>query len=132
MMVAKSDPSVGELLGALARDTGVLVRQEVQLASNEMTQKIATAARSVGLIAAGGALVHAGLLALIGALCVGLVTMMMIPVWLSALVVGLAIAGIGYALVQMGLNSLKRLNPVPQQTVRTLKDDAVGAKEQLR
>ena len=124
------EPSVGELLGALARDTGVLVRQEVQLASNEMAKKTSAAAQAAGVVAAGGAFAHAGLIGLMGALCLGLGTM--VPLWLSAAIVGIAAAVIGYALVQKGLGTLKKLSPVPEQTVQTLKDDAIWAKEQVR
>jgi hypothetical protein len=129
-MAAKSEPSVGELLGALARDSGALVRQEVQLASSEMVTKTSRAARAVGVIAAGGALMHAGLLALMLALCVGLAEI--IPIWLSALTGGVAVAAAGFAVVQVGLRALKHIDPVPQQAVKTIKDDAVWAKEQLR
>jgi uncharacterized membrane protein YqjE len=127
---AKSEQSVGELLSALAHETGVLVRQEVKLASSEMTAKTVTVGRALGMIGVGGAFAHAGLLALMAALFVGLARV--IPLWLSALVVGVVILGVGYALVQKGLSALKHLDPVPQQTMSTLKDDRHWVKEQVR
>jgi hypothetical protein len=127
--VAKSEPSVGELLGALARDTGVLVRQEVQLASSEMATKTSGAARAVSVIAAGGALIHAGFMALIFALFIGLADI--VPIWLSALVAGAVVVAAGFAVAQRGLRALKHIDPVPRQAMKTLKVDAVWAKEQL-
>jgi hypothetical protein len=124
-----TEPSVSELLGALARNTGSLVRQEVQLASAEMTTKGKTAALQIGLISAGGALTHAGLLALMAGLVLALSGI--IPMWISALVMGAAGLAIGYALMQHGFTALRKLDPVPIQTVKTLKEDGAWAKEQL-
>lgn len=125
-----AEPTVGELLGALARDTGVLVRQEVRLASTELAVKTSSATKAVGVIATGGALAHAGFLALMSALVLGLSTL--IPLWVSVLVVGLAIAGGGYAVIRIGIQALRAIGPVAQQTVTTIKEDVIWAKEQLR
>ena len=126
----KSEASVGELLSALARDTGVLVRQEVQLAATEMTLKANSAAANTALVAAGGALFHAGFLALMIAVMVGLQAVL--PLWLSAVILGVVVMGAGYALVQKGLNTLRTLDAIPQETLGTLKTNVVWAKEQLR
>jgi hypothetical protein len=126
---ARSEPSAGDLLAALARDTGTLVRQEIQLASAEMTSKAKTAAGHIGLLATGGALAHAGLLALIGGLIVGLGGI--IPMWLSALAIGAVVLSVGYGLVRYGLSALRQIDPVPEKTLATLKDDTTWVKEQL-
>ena len=46
----KGDASIGQLFGALASDTSALVRQELQLASAEMTQKARQAARNAAMV----------------------------------------------------------------------------------
>jgi hypothetical protein len=130
MTTPKSEPGLGELFGALARGTGLLVRQEVELASSELSDKTTHAARAVGVIAAGGALVHAGLAGLMVALAVVLAST--IPLWASALTVGGVVAATGYAVLLLGLRTLKRIAPVPEQTAQTLKDDKVWVEEQLR
>lgn len=124
------EPSLGELFSKLARDTSNLVRQEVALARTEMTQKASAAGRDAGMIGAGGAIAYAGFLALLAALIIGLGQI--IPVWLSALLVGVAVVGVGALLVVQGLNALKRINFAPEQTIQTLKEDAEWAKEQTR
>jgi hypothetical protein len=106
------------------------VRQEVQLAKTEMTQKVTSAGKDAGMIGAGGALAYAGLLAVLAAVIIGLGQL--IPMWLSALIVGLVVIGVGYMLVQQGLNALKRIDPTPRQTMETLKEDTEWAKEQTR
>jgi amino acid transporter len=120
--------SLGELFAELANETTTLVRQEIQLAKTEMTQKAATAGKDVGMIGAGGALAYAGLLAIIAAVIIGLGQV--IPMWLSALIVGLVVVGIGYVLIQRGLSELKRIDPAPRQTLETLKEDKEWVKEQ--
>ncbi|MBV9791409.1 MAG: phage holin family protein [Chloroflexi bacterium] len=120
--------SLGELFSELANETTMLVRQEIQLARTEMTQKATRAGKDVGMIGAGGALAYAGLLALIAALIIGLGEL--IPLWLSALIVGLVVVGVGYMLIQRGLTALKQIDPVPQQTIQTLQEDKEWVKEQ--
>lgn len=122
--------SLGDLFAELANETTTLVRQEIQLAKAEMTQKATSAGRDAGMVGAGGALAYAGLLALIAAVIIGLGEF--IPMWLSALIVGIVVVGIGYLLIQRGLSALKRINPTPQQTIQTLKEDKEWAKEQTR
>jgi hypothetical protein len=126
----KDDRSIGELFAELANETSTLVRQEVQLAKTEITQKVTSAGKDAGMIGAGGALAYAGLLAIIAAVIIGLGQL--IPMWLSALIVGLVVVGIGYMLIQQGLTALKRIDPTPRQTIESLKEDKEWAKEQTQ
>jgi hypothetical protein len=115
--------SLGDLLSELSRETSMLVRKEIELATVETSGKLKVAAGHAGIAAAGGALVHAGLLVLLAALVIGLAQMGVTP-WLSALVVGLLTAGVGYMLVNNGLGHLRRTRVVPTQTIETLKENA--------
>jgi putative superfamily III holin-X len=126
----KDEASAAELFTTLARDTSILVKTEVQLAAVEMTQKARDASSHLALVGAGGGLALAGLLALMTAAIAALA--MVIPVWMAALLVGSLVAVVGYVMVHTGLERLRRLSPVPKETVKTLKDDAIWAKEQLR
>jgi len=130
LMAEPSGPSIGELLGNLARDTGTLVRQEIQLASAEMQVKARKVARNAGLIAVGGALTLAGGLALLIAAIAGLA--LVIPLWLAALILGVVICGGGYAFVRVGLRGLREIQMRPEQTIQTLNADVAWAKEQVR
>ena len=123
MARSQDERSLGELFAELSRETGVLVRKEVELATTEMTAKARTAAAHVGTISVGGALAHAGLLVLLAAFVIGLAQLGVTP-WLSALIVAIATMGIGYALVSKGRASLSRANLAPTQTIETLKETA--------
>lgn len=130
MQHRQDERTLGELFGDLARDIGTLVKQELRLATTEMTNKASRFGKDAAFIAVGGLVAYAGLLAVIAAVIIGLAAAGM-PWWLSALVVGLAVVVIGYGLVQKGLNAIKRESLLPHQSIESLKEDAQWAKEQI-
>lgn len=129
MHQSKEDRSLGELFGELTRDISALARQEIQLAKVEMTDKATEVGKNVGFLAVGGAIAYAGFLAILAAIVIILAAVM--PWWLSALVVGLVVAGVGAFLIQRGRQNLTNIDPMPRQTVETLKEDREWAKEQM-
>jgi len=129
-MTDKQERSLGELFAELASETSTLVRQEVELAKTEMTHKATRVGRDVGTIGAGGAIAYAGFLVLLSAATLGLGQL--IPLWVSALVVGIVVVVVGYVIVQRGMSALKRANIAPSETIQTLKEDAAWAKEQTK
>ena len=119
----KDERSLGELLGELSRETGQLVRKEVELATTEMTAKASKAAAAAGVAAAGGALIHAGLLVLLAAIVIGLAQIGVSP-WLSALIVAILTMVIGYALVNRGVQQIRRTSIAPAKAIDELKETA--------
>jgi hypothetical protein len=115
--------SLGDLLAELSRETGQLVRKELELATTELTAKARKAGVQIGIAAAGGALVHAGVLVLLAMLVIALVGLGL-AAWLAALLVGVAAIAIGYLLVNRGLSALRSTSIAPNQTIETLKEDA--------
>ena len=128
MQQSRDDRSLGELFAELAQETSTLVRQEVNLTKTEMSQKASRAGKHAGILAAGGAVAYAGLLAILAAVIVLLDNVM--PLWLSALLVGLVVAAVGYVLVRRALDALKREDFAPRETMETLKEDQRWAKDQ--
>jgi len=123
MAMNADNRSLGELFSELSRETGTLIRKEIELATTEMTAKAKTAGMHVGVAAAGGALMHAGLLVLLAAIVIGL-TALGLPAWISALLVALLTMGVGYLLVNRALNGLRTTSVAPTQTIETLKENA--------
>ena len=111
--------SIGQLVSDLFRQASELFQEEIALARTEMSTKLPTFGRSVGMIAGGGALAYAGVLAIIAAAIIGLHALL--PWWASALLVGLIVLGIGYFLIQTGLQSVKRTTLAPRRTVASLR-----------
>jgi hypothetical protein len=121
------DRPVGDLVKQLADQTSTLVRQEIDLARAEMTEKGRVAGKGAGLLG-GAALV--GLLAA-GALtaCLVLVLDLVVADWLAALIVAVAFAAVAAFLGLKGRDRIKRATPpVPRQTVETVKEDVEWAK----
>lgn len=123
-MAGKDDTrSLGELFSELSSETSLLIRKEMELATREMTTSLKQAGAQAGMVAAGGALAHAGLLVLLAAMVIGLAQLGVTP-WLSALIVGVLTVVVGYVLANRGMTNLRRTNVTPVQTIETLKEDA--------
>jgi hypothetical protein len=122
---------IGELLGRLAKDLGVLVRQEAELARAEVTQKARSAGPGAGMIgAASGIALLAG-----GAItaCAILALNIELDAWAAALIVALIEGVVALFLFVAGRNRLKAaMPPVPEQTMETVKEDVEWAKNQAR
>ena len=130
MQESKDERSLGELLGDLMQQTGTLVRQEMKLATTELSDKASRVGKDIGALAVGGAVAYAGFLALLAAIIIGL-GQLGLPWWIAALLVGAVVVAIGGLMVQKGLTALKHQSMVPQQTITSLKEDQTWAKEQI-
>ena len=123
----KEQASLGDLFSDLAAQTGKLIRQEAALAKSEFTDKAAAAGKDIGLVAAGAFVGYAGLLSLTAAIVILLGYV--IPVWASALIVGVVMAVAAYLLVMSGLTHLKKANWAPEETIGSIKEDAEWLKK---
>ena len=122
------DRGIGELVKDLASQTSTLVRQEIQLAQAEVTQKGKLAGKGAGMLA--GAAVF-GLLAL-GALTAALIALLdtWVATWIAALIVMVLWLVVGFALAKAGQKSLQQATPPAPQTIETVKEDIEWAKTQ--
>jgi len=123
MAAPNDERSIGELFAELSRETSVLVRKEVELATTEMTAKVKTAGTQAAIVATGGALVHAGLLVLLAAIVIALAQVGVAP-WLSAFLVAGVVMAAGYVLVKTGMGKMRATSLAPTQTMESLKETA--------
>ena len=128
---AGAEPSLSELLKRLTSDTSDLVRQEVNLARAELRQVGGTLAEDSGKIAIGAGLALAGALALTAFLILALGGLLN-NYWLSALIVGVVLLGIGGFMARSAVADVKRRGLIPAQTVASLREDAAWAKQESR
>jgi hypothetical protein len=126
---ATTPPPVG-LVASLVTATGTLVRQELVLASTELGHKAKNAAAEIVVAWLGGLLGTAGTLMVALAVVVGLAPA--VPVWISALALGLLGLGVGHALVQRSFSALHAIDPVPRRTAETLQTAGASMKETVR
>lgn len=127
--IVKEEQSIGDLFSELANETSLLIRQEISLAQTEMTQKAVKVGKNVGFLAVGGAIGYIALMAIVAAIIIGLAYF--IPLWLSALLVGVVIAIVAAVLISSAIKNLKNADLAPQQTIETLKEDAQWLKKQV-
>jgi putative superfamily III holin-X len=128
----KQERSIGELFGQLSQDMTLLVRQEIQLARAEMSDKITRLTTNLVSVVAGGFVVYIGALALVAALILALHDLANISPWVSALIVGAVLAIAGYAMLRRGMGELKRVDLAPRRTVENVRDDMQSIKEDVQ
>jgi len=127
-----------ELLRDLGRQSMQLVKQEIDLAKAEMSEKARVYGKNSAYIGAGGAVAYAGFLALVAAAIAGLTVALNIQmawyhaIWLSALIVGVVVGVIGYVMIRKSINTIKTTSPEPQQTVQTLRENKEWLKHKAK
>jgi hypothetical protein len=124
------EQSTPQLVRSIATDTSTLVRKEIELAKQEVTEGLK--AKGLGAAAFGAA----GLFGFLG-LVFGLVTAVaalsiVLPRWLAALVVAGALFLVAGIAAFAGIRAMKKPGPAPTETVRTVKEDVEWARAQLK
>lgn len=109
------------LLRRLTDELATLLRQELALATAEVARSMRLMLTGAAAIAAGGAVLYAGLLALLAAAVLGLATVL--QPWLAALILGAAVTMIGIVLVLAGVRSMDPSALKPSRTAESLRRD---------
>jgi uncharacterized membrane protein YqjE len=128
----RREESIGELVRDLANETNTLVRQEIELAKAELSEKVRTAGKGAGMFGAAGIV---GLLSLgsLTAFLIALLATAIDHVWLSALIIALIYGAIAGVLAMRGRDEVKEAAPaVPEQTMESVKEDVEWAKTRTR
>lgn len=129
MQPLRDDRSLGQILRDLRDETSQLLRQEVDLAKTEMSEKMSRLGTNMGSVATGGAVLFAGALVLLAALTLGLIALFSqlmdrdVAMWLAPLLVGGVLAAIGYGMVKKALQALKQEGIAPKRTTQSLKEN---------
>jgi uncharacterized membrane protein YqjE len=126
----RGERSTIELLRAIAQDSSMLVRKELELARLEI--KEAAMARAKG----AAAFVAAGFMAMLGLIFLAVTAVVALDIvlarWAAWLIVGSAFLVLAGAAAIFGLRKMKRPSMKPEETVRTVKEDVEWAKAQLK
>jgi uncharacterized membrane protein YqjE len=122
------DASVGDLLSRVTDDFSQLVRSHVELAKVEIKDEVARAGRGAGLLTGGAVAGLFALLMLSFAFAWALAET--IDAGWAFLVVGLVWAAVAAGLALVGKRQLQAVEPIPETTTQTIRDDIQWAKEQ--
>lgn len=126
----RDERSLGDLFKEFVDETRTLVRQEIQLAKTEASEKASKAGKHIGLIAAGGAVAYAGVLALV--MAIGFLLGMVMPDWLGFVIAGVVVIIVGYVLLQKGLSGFKNTDFSLERTAETLQEDKLWIKQEAQ
>lgn len=120
--------TLSELIGAMTQDVSTLMRQEVELAKEEVKVEVKQAGRAAaGFGAAAASGLYAGF-ALV--LTLGFLLDEWLPTWVGFLIVTVVLGAIAAVTGKRGQAEMKKVDPVPQETITTLKEDAQWLSEQ--
>ena len=121
-----TDGSVGALLGRVTTDLSTLMRQEVALAKAELKEEATRAGKAGGLLGGAGAVGYLVLVFLSLALMFALGNVMDLG-W-AALITAVILGVVAAVLFVTGRSRLKQVDPKPEQTLETLKEDVQWAR----
>jgi uncharacterized membrane protein YqjE len=123
--------STGELIGTLTDQITSLVRDEVRLAQAEVTQKAKRFGLGAGLFGGAGIVALLGLNALIT--CVILALGNVLPGWLAAIIVAVALFLIAGVLAMIGKKDVQKAEPpLPTGTIASVQADVATVKDGIR
>ncbi len=121
--------SLGELFSELSQGLSKMFRQEIDLAKTELKIKAKQGMRDAVFLIAGAILLFSGLLVLLAAAVAALA--LAVPLWLSALIIGVVVCGAAYTLIQKGISDLKKRKMAPEHTVESIKESGKWIKQQI-
>jgi len=128
---APSDPGLSTLVKGIVDDIGELIKQEFKFAKTEIKTDLRKTKEATILLAIGAGL------AVLGGIFLGLMLVYLLhwltspagadvaslPLWSCYAIVGALFLGGGGALIQAGKKKFDSFNPLPEQTVETVKEN---------
>ena len=125
-----SDRSIKEIIEVLRPQLQELVDKQVELARTELVPVGKRAGLAAGLLVAGAVFMFVFLifLSLTGVYLLNL----LLPLWVSALIVSGILLLVGGILAGAGASILRNLDPKPHRTIRTLQQNVNWVKGQFR
>jgi len=115
-----------EIVQNLMRDLADVIRGETRLAKAEIAEKVSEAGKAGGLLGGAALCGVMGFAALTA--CAIAALALAVPLWAAAAIVGALLLSAGGGLYAGGRAKIRQVNPTPERTVRTLKDDVEWAK----
>jgi hypothetical protein len=125
-----SDRSIKEIIEVLRPQLQELVDKQLELARTELAPVGKRAGLAAGLLVAGAVFMFVFLifLSLTGVYLLNL----LLPLWVSALIVSGILLLVGGILAGAGASILRNLDPKPHRTIRTLQQNVNWVKGQFR
>jgi uncharacterized membrane protein YqjE len=130
MATPQMQRSFPEVLQDIVGNLQEIIRSEFRLAKTELKEEAAEAAKPAATFGVGLVLGFYGIGFLLLAAVYGL--SMVMAGWLAALLVGAVLAIVAIALMSSSGKKLKRVNPTPDKTMRSLEENVQWAKHPIK
>ena len=124
------EATIPQLLREIATDTQEVIRSEFRLAKAEISEQLPTVKR-VSQTGLPGFMLLFYALGFLLLTCVYALELVL-PAWLSALVVALLVGIMAAILLGAAYRNAKRVNAKPERTIHSMKENVQWAKSQLR
>jgi uncharacterized membrane protein len=119
---SRTEPQkITDLVRHLLDQVSTLFRQELSLATAELSRSLSALIVGITSVAVAGALLFAGLLVLLFAAVSGLA--LVLPAWLSAVIVGVVVVLIGASLLGVGVSRFNAATVPPKRSAESLRKD---------
>lgn len=122
--------SLGGIVSRISSDFSQLVRQEIELAKLEIKEEGKKAGKAAGML--GGAAFAGWMFAIFASTTLMWALNHLMDIAWAALIVALLWGVAAAVLAIQGRNKMREVNPKPEQTAETLKEDAQWLKAQKR
>ena len=117
----EQDASMIGLLRQLSREVPALFTKELALAKAELQASLTTLKAGIAAVAGGAIVLLAGFIILLMSAVYGLSTVM--APWLAALIVGVVVMIVGFAMLQSGKKQFEPSHFKPDRTLEALNKD---------
>jgi len=124
--VPTSEASTGELIAQASADISTLIRDEIQLAKQDLATSGKRLGIGAGMFGAAGTLVFYGVGVLIAAAVLGIAEAL--DAWLAALIVGGALFVLAGIAALVGKMRVSRVGEAPRERVESVKADVAAAR----
>lgn len=128
---AKAQRSTSELLRDLSDEIRRLIRDELILARHEVRQRLRKAGGGMGALGSAGAIALVGALLLLAAAVLGLAVVL--PAWLAALIIGVALLAVGGVGTLVGKSKVQEaMPPVTAERQASVQQDIEEVRKGMR
>ena len=125
-----AEKPLGEIVSEVTTKAQLLVREEIELAKAEVTQKVSRLAKGAGLFAGAGILAVFALVYLFQFLALGIADWLGLKDWVGFAIVTVGLFGIVALLAMLGMRSVKRgAPPVPDMAIEEAKKTRAAIEE---
>jgi hypothetical protein len=129
-MSIRGERSLSEVLQDVVGNIQEIIRSEFQLAKAEIKDRVAKMHGPAAWMGVGSVIFLYGLGFILLAIVYKLGTIM--EPWLAALLVGGVLALFAAVILISATSKLRRIDAVPQRTVKTMKENMTWAKKQIK